>query len=59
LRLIFALFSIHSNLETKSAAPVPSALPLSDKPVMLSLSKGPLKIGIGTNTHFILEREFT
>ncbi|RXW24181.1 hypothetical protein EST38_g1651 [Candolleomyces aberdarensis] len=35
--------------ETKSAPPVPSALPLSDKPVMLSLSKGPVKIGIGTH----------
>ncbi|KAJ2930064.1 hypothetical protein H1R20_g7032, partial [Candolleomyces eurysporus] len=36
--------------ETKSAPPVPSALPLSDKPVMLSLSKGPVKIGIGAST---------
>lgn len=42
---------IFSDLEVKLVAPVaPSVLPLSDKPVTLSLSKGPVKIGIGAST---------
>lgn len=36
--------------DAKLAAPAaPSALPLSDKPVMLSLNKGPMKIGLGVS----------
>lgn len=35
--------------DTKSSTPTPSALLLSDKPVMLSLSKGPMKIGFGAS----------